>query len=81
MNSDAAIDLAREYLAMRRYMEAMVVAKKRIKARPRDCESRLVLAQVYAAQGKDDRAIEVLEKLLEISPDHEAAAALLKKLT
>ena len=78
--ADSCIDLARKYLETGRYMEAMVVAKKRIKGHPRDCEVRLVLAQVYMAQGKNSQAVEELEKLLEISPGHEAAKALLRKL-
>ena len=39
-----------------------------------------MLAQVYSKQGKTDQAVEELEELLEMSPDHEAALALLKKL-
>jgi Tfp pilus assembly protein PilF len=78
--SENALELARQYLEAGRHMEAMVVAKKGLKAHPRDCETRLLLAQIYAEQHKDDLAVEALEQLLQISPDHAAAKGLLEKL-
>ena len=52
--------LAEAYLAMRRFMEAMVVCKKGVKTHPRDPTPRLLLARIYAAQGKDAKAAEEL---------------------
>jgi hypothetical protein len=41
----------------------------------------VTLAEIYAAQGHKQRAIETLERVLEREPDHAAARALLTKLT
>ena len=41
----------------------------------------VTLAEIYAAQGHKQRAIETLERVLEREPEHGAARALLEKLT
>jgi hypothetical protein len=40
----------------------------------------MTLAEIYAAQGHKDRAIETLKKLLELEPEHAAAKTLLAQL-
>ena len=57
-SSEAYKPLAEAYLAMGRFMEAMVVCKKGVKAHPTRAEPRLLLARVYAEQGKDKKALE-----------------------
>ena len=57
-SGDAFRPLTEAYLAMGRFMEAMVVAKKGVKAHPGDVAARLLLARVYADQGKDRKALE-----------------------
>lgn len=66
--SDAYKALAQAYLAMSRYMEAMVVCKKGVKAHPQSAEPRLLLARVYAEQGKDKKALEELTAALQLFP-------------
>ncbi|MDF1566336.1 MAG: hypothetical protein P1V51_25110, partial [Deltaproteobacteria bacterium] len=65
--------LAEAYLSLERFMEAMVVCKKGVKANPEDPSARVLLARVYAAQGKDRKAKTELEGALEI--DDAAAEA------
>jgi tetratricopeptide (TPR) repeat protein len=64
--------LTEAYLAMGRFMEAMVVAKKGVKAHPGDVAARLLLARVYADQGKDRKA---LDEVLGALADHPSDAA------
>ena len=66
--SDAYRPLAEAYLGMGRFMEAMVVCKKGVKAHPNRADPRLLLARVYAEQGKDKKAIEELQSALGIAP-------------
>ena len=66
--SNAYKALAEAYLAMSRYMEAMVVCKKGVKAHPQVAEPRLLLARVYAEQGKDKKAIDELIAALQVFP-------------
>ena len=66
--SDAYRPLAEAYLGMGRFMEAMVVCKKGVKAHPNRADPRLLLARVYAEQGKDKKAIEELQGALGIAP-------------
>jgi len=56
--------LTEAYLAMGRFMEAMVVAKKGVKAHPGDTGPRLLLARVYAEQGKDRKALDEVQAAL-----------------
>lgn len=59
-NSEAFRSLAEAYLALGRFMEAMVVCKKGIKARPGEASARLLLARIYSEQNKDRKALEEL---------------------
>ncbi len=65
--SEAYKSLAEAYLGMGRYMEAMVVCKKGVKAHPSVPDPRLLLARVYAEQGKDKKALEELSQALQIA--------------
>lgn len=67
-SSDAWRPLTEAYRAMGRFMEAMVVAKKGVKAHPQDVDARLALARVYAEQGKDRRALEEVQGALALQP-------------
>jgi tetratricopeptide (TPR) repeat protein len=67
-NSDAYRPLAEAYLALGRFMEAMVVSKKGVKAHPGKPEPRVLLARVYAGQGKDRKALEELAAVLKETP-------------
>ncbi|WP_235969446.1 tetratricopeptide repeat protein [Anaeromyxobacter diazotrophicus] len=67
-SSEAYRPLTEAYLAMGRFMEAMVVCKKGVKAHPSDLAPRLLLARIYAAQGKDRKALEELEGALAVRP-------------
>src|SRR2546429_9573428 len=58
--SEAYKPLAEAYLGMGRFMEAMVVCKKGVKAHPTAPDPRVLLARVYAEQGKDKKALEEL---------------------
>src|SRR5215468_1054693 len=66
--SDAYRALAEAYLAMGRFMEAMVVCKKGVKAHPDRPDPRLLLARVYSQQGKDKKALEELTQALGVLP-------------
>ena len=66
----AFVPLTNAYLQLGRYMEAMVVCKKGIKALPDSSEGRLLLGRVYAEQGKVPKALEEVKALLASSPDH-----------
>jgi cellulose synthase operon protein C len=74
--SDAYRPLAEAYLVMGRFMEAMVVCKKGVKAHPTDADPRVLLARVYADQGKDKKALEELAAALQVAPAHKAALRL-----
>src|SRR5215472_10174389 len=66
--SDAYRPLAEAYLGMGRFMEAMVVCKKGVKAHPNLPDGRVLLARVYAEQGKDKKALEELAGALQVAP-------------
>jgi len=72
-HSDAYRPLAEAYLALGRYMEAMVVCKKGVKAHPDDPSPRVLLSRVYADQGKDRKALEELQAVLQTWPAFAAA--------
>lgn len=72
-SSDAYRPLAEAYLALGRYMEAMVVCKKGVKAHPETAAARVLLARVYADQGKDKKALEELQGALQVSPTDRVA--------
>ena len=71
--SDAYRPLTEAYLAMGRFMEAMVVCKKGVKAHPDDPAAKVLLAKVYADQGKDRKALEELQAVLAAYPTFAAA--------
>ncbi len=76
-NSEAFIPLAEAYLGMGRFVEAMVVCKKGIKAHPDLPTGRLIMARIYSDQAKHQKAIDELEKLLKLSPENAEAYHLL----
>jgi cellulose synthase operon protein C len=76
-SSDAYRPLAEAYLGMGRFMEAMVVCKKGVKAHPNRPDARVLLARVYADQGKDKKAIEELTAALQVAPED---ASILRQL-
>ena len=67
--SEAYKPLAEAYLGMGRFMEAMVVCKKGVKGHPNTADPRLLLARVYAEQGKDKKALEELAGAMLVAPD------------
>src|SRR4051812_12071764 len=71
--SDAYHPLAEAYLGMGRFMEAMVVCKKGVKAHPTSALPRVLLARVYAEQGKDKKALEEAVGALGVAPQDKAA--------
>jgi cellulose synthase operon protein C len=71
--SDAYRALTEAYLATGRFMEAMVVCKKGVKAHPDDPSARVLLARVYADQGKDRKALDELQAILAAYPTFAAA--------
>src|SRR5574338_94333 len=71
--SDAYRPLTEAYLSSGRFMEAMVVCKKGVKAHPDDPAAKVLLARVYAEQGKDRKALEELAAVLAAFPTFAAA--------
>ncbi len=78
--SEAYKPLAEAYLGMGRFMEAMVVCKKGVKAHPSLPDPRVLLARVYAEQGKDKKAIEELTGALTVSPTDKIALRMMGSL-
>jgi len=76
-NSEAFIPLAEAYLGMGRFVEAMVVCKKGIKAHPDLPTGRLIMARIYCDQAKHQKAMEEVNKLLKLSPENPDAHRLL----
>ncbi|MCE9667846.1 tetratricopeptide repeat protein [Myxococcus stipitatus] len=72
-SSAAYKPLAEAYLSMGRFMEAMVVCKKGVKAHPNVADPRLLLARVYAEQGKDKKALEEALGALQVQPEDKVA--------
>src|SRR5215469_840692 len=70
--SDAYRPLAEAYLAAGRFMEAMVVCKKGVKAHPNRPDARLLLARVYSEQGKDKKALDELQGAIGVAPTDRA---------
>ncbi|NVJ28420.1 MULTISPECIES: tetratricopeptide repeat protein [Myxococcus] len=75
-SSAAYKPLAEAYLSMGRFMEAMVVCKKGVKAHPNAADPRILLARVYADQGKDKKALEEALGALQVQPEDKAALRL-----
>jgi cellulose synthase operon protein C len=78
--SGAYRPLTEAYLAAGRFMEAMVVCKKGVKAHPDDPAARVLLARVYAEQGKDRKALEELAAVLAAYPAFAAASRMAASL-
>lgn len=76
----AFVPLTTEYLRLGRFMEAMVVCKKGIKAVPESVDGKLLLARVYAEQGKVPKAIEELKGILTTNADFAPAHLLLGQM-
>jgi len=76
-NSKAFIPLAEAYLGMGRFVEAMVVCKKGIKAHPDLPTGRLIMARIYCDQAKHQKAIDEVGKLLKLSPENPDAHRLM----
>jgi tetratricopeptide (TPR) repeat protein len=64
--SKAFVDLANAYMELNRVVEAMVVAKKGMKAHP--VEGHFILAKIYNRQQKTAKAIEELGQVLTADP-------------
>jgi tetratricopeptide (TPR) repeat protein len=71
--SEAYRPLTEAYLGAGRFMEAMVVCKKGVKAHPDDPAAKVLLSRVYADQGKDRKALEELGGVLAAFPTFVAA--------
>ncbi|MFW5879038.1 MAG: tetratricopeptide repeat protein [Myxococcota bacterium] len=69
--------LAEAYLALGRFMEAMVVCKKGVKAHPTDPTARVLMGRIYADQGKDRKAVEEFKAALELDENEVDANRLL----
>ncbi|MBK7862804.1 MAG: tetratricopeptide repeat protein [Archangiaceae bacterium] len=65
---------------MGRFMEAMVVCKKGVKAHPNNADPRVLLARVYADQGKEKKAVEELNSALAVAPKDKGALRLMGSL-
>ncbi len=78
--SDAYRALAEAYLGLGRFMEAMVVCKKGVKGHPTSPEPRLLLARVYAEQGKDRKALEEATAALQVAPESKSVLRLVGHL-
>jgi tetratricopeptide (TPR) repeat protein len=76
----AFVPLTNAYLQLGRFMEAMVVCKKGIKAQPESIDGKLLLARVYAEQGKVPKAVEELKGLLAVAPNAAPAHFLLGQM-
>ena len=76
----AFVPLTTEYLRLGRFMEAMVVCKKGIKAVPDSVDGKLLLARVYAEQGKVPKAVEELKGVLSTNPESAAGHFLLGQM-
>src|SRR6476469_5583831 len=74
--SESYKPLAEAYLSMGRFMEAMVVCKKGVKAHPDRADARVLLARVYADQGKDKKALDELQGAHTAVPNDKAALRL-----
>lgn len=77
---DACILLCDAYLANKRFMEAMVVCKKGIKAAPNDVRGRVMLARVYLDQGKAPKAEQEMQETLKAFPAHPQALIMLAEV-
>jgi cellulose synthase operon protein C len=77
---EACIPLCEAYLAQKRFMEAMVVCKKGIKSAPQNPHGRVMLARIYAEQGKGPKAQQEIEQALTEIPNNPFLLEVLGKL-
>src|SRR6185295_9232638 len=77
---EACIPLCEAYLAQKRFMEAMVVCKKGIKSATTDPRGRVLLARIYADQGKAPKAQQEIEQALTEIPNNPQLLEMLGKL-
>jgi hypothetical protein len=66
--------------AAERFRQALVDPSPQVPRPEAQAIPTVTLAEIYAAQGHKQRAIETLKRVLEAEPDHAAARALLEKL-
>jgi len=78
--SDAVVPLLEAYLGQSRFMEAMVLGKKAIKAKPEDPMRRIMLARVYELQGKIPKALEEMVGSVKTNAAHVPTLIYLGKL-
>ena len=71
--------LIRQYLGEGRYLEAKVVAKKSIATFPPGIKYRLLLAEIFEAEGKRSNAEAELRAILDIEPNNRAASDALSR--
>ncbi len=69
-DAKAFVPLTNAYLQLGRFMEAMVVCKKGIKAVPDSVDGKLLLGKVYAEQGKIPKALDEVKGLLASNPEN-----------
>ncbi|GAB4296048.1 MAG: hypothetical protein Kow0090_11070 [Myxococcota bacterium] len=74
------IPLGEAYLKAGRYVEAMVVCKKGLKAHPENLDAQILISEIYLAQGKVPRAKKNLEKPIEEHPDNARLVAAFAKI-
>lgn len=79
-SGEAYRPLAEAYLQMGRFMEAMVVCKKGVRALPHSPEPHFLLARIQHAQGRNPRAIGELRSALERDAAHLPSLRLLAEL-
>ena len=72
--------LVEAYLALGRFMDAMVICKKVIKGRPQEVAPRVLLARIYAEHGKEQKAVEELSAVMALQPGNLDALRLLAGL-
>ncbi len=58
-------------IKMGRKEQAARALEQIVSTNPQDTENRILLAKVYASQGRDDEAVAIYQELLEIKEDHD----------
>ena len=74
-------DLGGRYLSEGNYQEAIIAFTAAIEIDPKRPEAYIGLADVYTAQGDTDKALETLNKALELLGDNAAISAALEALS
>jgi tetratricopeptide (TPR) repeat protein len=73
---DAILELGAAYERMGRLEEALDMFKRAVKIKQRDAVARFRLARLYAAQGQDPKAREVLKEVFHLTPHESGGLAL-----